>query len=184
MKGISLCNPPGYKALRLFPDKSIDHIIFTDVIEHLEKEEGFQLIQECERIARRQIILFTPLGFLPQKVREDKVDAWGLRGGSFQEHKSGWHISDFDDSWDIYCSEKYHFFDNAGKRFEKPYGAFWAIKNVPGTGEVSCTCLFRYRFNKKRKAFLKFLRKILVGLIPKFLRKMIKAWLNFRIKRE
>ncbi len=100
-----------------------------DVVEHLEKEEGLRLLCLTERIARRQIVLFTPLGFMPQEHLDGK-DAWGLEGGRWQEHKSGWLPEDFGESWDIYASEEYHLHDNMGMPLEKPFGVFWAIKNI------------------------------------------------------
>jgi hypothetical protein len=55
------------RAVKLFPDKSIDSVFILDLIEHLEKEDRKCLILEREPIARQQIIIFSPLGFLPQE---------------------------------------------------------------------------------------------------------------------
>ena len=52
--------------IKNFPSKSIDTIIFMDVIEHLHKKEGYKLIKHAERVARVQVILFTPICYLPQ----------------------------------------------------------------------------------------------------------------------
>ena len=112
-----------------FTDNSVDTIFLIDVVEHLEKEEGMHLLNLTERIARNQVVLFTPLGFMPQEYSE-QIDAWGLDGGAWQEHKSGWSPKDFDDSWNIYACEDYHLLDNSGVPFTKPFGAFWAIKNI------------------------------------------------------
>ena len=117
------------EAINIFPKKSVDTIFLLDVIEHLEKNIGLDLIKKIESIARKQVILFTPLGYMPQ-CHPDGVDAWGLNGGSWQEHKSGWNPEDFDDSWDIYAAKEFHFDDHDGKKFEKPYGAMWIIKNL------------------------------------------------------
>lgn len=113
--------------IKILPEKSVDTIFILDVIEHLEKNEGERLLKETEKIAKKQIIIFTPLGFLPQKS-ENQKDAWGMDGGDYQEHKSGWLPEDFDNSWKIYVSKEFHFFDNNGAKYEKPYGAFYAIK--------------------------------------------------------
>lgn len=117
------------EAIRLFPPMSVDTVFLTDVIEHLEKEEASKLLHDTEKIARRQIIIFTPLGYMPQ-THHDRKDAWGLDGAQWQEHKSGWQPEDFDDTWDVYATEKFHETDSFGKKFEAPYGAFWAIKNI------------------------------------------------------
>jgi hypothetical protein len=110
------------------PDKTVDNVFLIDVVEHLEKEEGLRLLKKTERIAKKQIIIFTPLGFFPQKHSDGK-DAWGLNGGKWQEHKSGWFPNDFDESWDIYACDNFHLHDNMRIPLEEPFGAFWAIKN-------------------------------------------------------
>ena len=38
-----------------------------EVIEHFEKEEGMKLIEKMEGIARKQVIITTPVGFWRQK---------------------------------------------------------------------------------------------------------------------
>ncbi len=115
------------EAVNLFPPESVDSVFLIDVVEHLVKEEAVKLLKLTENIARRQIAVFTPLGFLPQEHPDGK-DAWGLNGGVWQEHKSGWYPDDFDDSWDIYASKVFHTADNMGRPFETPFGAIWAIK--------------------------------------------------------
>jgi len=117
------------EVIKMFPPRSVDTVFLTDVVEHLEKEEAMKLLHDTEKIARKQIVVFTPLGFMPQEHHDGK-DAWGLDGAAWQEHKSGWHPEDFDDSWDVYATEKFHEEDNFGKKLESPFGAFWAIKNM------------------------------------------------------
>ncbi len=117
------------EAVRVFPPKSVDTIYLADVIEHLDKEEGAQLLRETEKIARRQIAIFTPYGFMPQ-CHPDGVDAWGMNGGDWQEHKSGWLPEDFGPGWDFYACKDFHPNDHSGRPFEKPYGAFWAVRNM------------------------------------------------------
>jgi len=115
--------------INMFPPESVDTVFLLDVVEHIEKEEGKELLRATEAIARRQVVVFTPLVFFPQHCPDGK-DAWGLDGGKWQEHKSGWQPEDFDDSWDIYAAEVSHTQDHTGKEYERPCGAFWAIKNV------------------------------------------------------
>jgi SAM-dependent methyltransferase len=68
-----------------FPSRSFDCVLASDVIEHLDKEAGDNLIRAMERIARRRVVIFTPNGFLPQR-------AYG--GNPFQEHLSGWTVEE------------------------------------------------------------------------------------------
>lgn len=118
------------ETIKILPERSVDTVFLLDVIEHLDKEEAKELLRATEAIARKQIVIFTPLGFLPQNHPDGK-DAWGFEGGYWQEHKSGWEPEDFDDSYNICASKVFHNFDNMGRAFDKPFGAFWAIKNIP-----------------------------------------------------
>ncbi|MVF22902.1 hypothetical protein [Methylocaldum sp. BRCS4] len=132
MVGIFLPVKAGWKEIaEQVPPKSVDTVFLLDVIEHLEKEEGSRLLRLTEKIARRQVIIFTPLGFLPQEHSGAK-DAWGLDGADYQAHRSGWLPDlDFDETWEIHASREFHYIDNNGNPFDKPYGAFWAIKTLP-----------------------------------------------------
>ena len=114
---------------KFFPAKSVDTVFLVDVIEHIEKEEALALLQASEAIVRHQIAIFTPLGFMPQ-YHPDGKDAWGLDGGAWQEHKSGWQPDDFDDSWSVFAAKEFHNTDNMGKPLENPFGALWAIKTL------------------------------------------------------
>lgn len=119
--------------LGLFPKKSVDTIVLADVIEHLDKEKGRNLLANSISLIKKQIIIFTPLGFMPQEHPDGK-DAWGMSGGKWQEHKSGWVPEDFEgEEWSFFVSKEFHFYYHDGKKCEKPYGAFWAIytkKNI------------------------------------------------------
>lgn len=114
-------------AVKALPESSVDTVVLIDVIEHLDKEEGVALLKATERLARRQIVIFTPLGFMPQE-HADGRDAWGMGGASWQRHRSGWTPDDFDESWAIVASREYHLTDNMGRVLERPFGAFYAIK--------------------------------------------------------
>jgi hypothetical protein len=120
------------KALRSFPDKSIDLVVAMDFIEHVEKDHGKNLVKEMERVARIGILLFTPLGYMPQHNDGD-LDSWGLDGGKWQEHKSGWFPEDFSeisDDWKFLVCETYHEEDSQKKNLSKVFGAFYAYKNL------------------------------------------------------
>lgn len=128
-KSIIILKVGALEALKAFAENSVDSIFLIDVIEHLEKDDGIQVISECERVAREQIVVFTPLGFMPQSVQSGTSDAWGLNGLSVQEHRSGWYPSDFGSSWLSYICKEYHKLDYKGDQLDKPYGAFFAIRN-------------------------------------------------------
>lgn len=123
-----ILNMGWHDVVKYFPVKSVDTVFLVDVIEHLDKEDGKQLLAATENIARKQVVIFTPLGFMPQH-HDDGKDAWGLDGADWQEHKSGWLPEDFiGDQWRFFASKEFHVADSSSKLLEKPYGAFWAIK--------------------------------------------------------
>ena len=64
----------------LFPNRRFDACIALDVIEHLQKEDGWRMLEAMERLATRRVVIFTPNGFVPQKSKD----------GDLQEHLSGW----------------------------------------------------------------------------------------------
>lgn len=117
------------EVLRLLPDKSVDSVFILDVIEHLKKQGGRCLLKESERVARRQLVVFTPLGFMPQEAGD--VDAWGLTGVKWQKHQSGWLPHDFDKTWKIFACKEFHLKYSSGEECEPPFGAFFAIKTLP-----------------------------------------------------
>ncbi|MEM3833370.1 MAG: class I SAM-dependent methyltransferase [Thermoprotei archaeon] len=67
-------------------NESIDIVLAFDLIEHLNKNEGEDLIKSLEEIACKQVIIFTPVGFLPQYTSKDNPH---------QIHKSGWLPKEF-----------------------------------------------------------------------------------------
>ena len=129
-KSVMVIRLDALEALRSWSDKSVDSIFLLDVIEHMTKEAGLAVVAECERVAREQIVLFTPLGFMPQHVEESQKDGWGLSGASVQEHLSGWTPDDFSSEWSFYVCDDFHKMDFKGDTLEKTYGAFFAIRNI------------------------------------------------------
>ena|ERR1700686_1265642 len=67
-------------------DKSVDAAIALELIEHLPKDDGYLLLQDLERVARKVVIVTTPCGYLPQGP---------LRGNPYQCHLSGWLPDEF-----------------------------------------------------------------------------------------
>jgi glycosyltransferase involved in cell wall biosynthesis len=128
--------------VEMMPDRAVDSVFLIDVIEHLEKQDGYELLKECERIARKQVVCFTPLGFMRQEYRPGDRDGWGLSGGEWQNHKSGWVPEDFDTSWQILASESYHTTSGSGEAFDNPFGAFWAIRDLEQTGYIASPTKF------------------------------------------
>src|SRR6266699_3245894 len=68
----------------VFPNRRFDACVALDVIEHLQKDDGWRMLADMERLATRRVIIFTPNGFMPQRSQH----------GDLQEHFSGWTAED------------------------------------------------------------------------------------------
>lgn len=123
------------QVLPLLPEKSIDSVLALDVIEHLRRREGVRLLAEAQRVAMRQVIIFTPLGFYPQSYRKGQRDRWGMAGGHWQTHRSGWIPADFAGDWEVIACADFHDLDELGQPLDEPFGAFWAIYSHNRTWE-------------------------------------------------
>jgi len=128
-KSVMLLQGRAEELLPIFSDNSVDSVMLLDFIEHLPKETGSSVIAEAERIAREQIVVFTPLGFMEQHIEDGEKDAWGLSGGHLQEHLSGWTPDDFGSDWDFYICEQFHTLDWQQQPLSTPHAAFYAVRN-------------------------------------------------------
>ncbi len=64
-----------------FKPKSFDAVIAIELLEHLTKQEGNELLNKMEKWARKKVIITTPNGYLWQNGYDDNL---------LQQHKSGW----------------------------------------------------------------------------------------------
>ena len=83
------------EALKPFPSKSFDVVTCFEMIEHLPKDKGSELIREMERIGRIAFIS-TPGKFFPQpeydgNVHQKHLSAWSA--GEFR--RMGYHVRGF-----------------------------------------------------------------------------------------
>lgn len=65
-----------------------DVVFFSQVIEHVTRNQGEKLLNEIEKLAKKRIIVGTPRGFMEQPHEF-------LDNNPYQVHKSGWSIEDF-----------------------------------------------------------------------------------------
>lgn len=64
-----------------FTPKQFDACVAMDVIEHVNKADGLELMRSMETIAKKRVVFFTPNGFLPQRHAAND---------DLEEHLSGW----------------------------------------------------------------------------------------------
>lgn len=124
------------KVDEIFGDNSFDLVIASDLIEHLTKEEGLQLIKLMEKIARKKVIILTPNGFLEQGVYDDN---------EFQIHKSGWEVEEFE-------SMGYKVYGIMGLKSLRGEYSYPTIKPNALGNRISFLTQ-NYAFNQPKKAF-------------------------------
>ena len=78
-----------------FDPNSFDVVLMIDFIEHLEKENGRLRIKEAIEIARKKVILLTPLWWDDNKDNTENSNLW-CYNNPYNYHKSLWTIKDFD----------------------------------------------------------------------------------------
>ena len=69
-----------------FKENSFDCVLASDIIEHLPKEQGLELLDIMEKIAKKKVIIMTPNGFLQQGEYDNNP---------FQIHKAGYTAKEF-----------------------------------------------------------------------------------------
>lgn len=67
--------------------KKFDLVAMYDLIEHLPKKLGWDLLEKCEQLTNRYILLQTPYGFVEQGPEDNNI---------YQRHLSGWFPHDFE----------------------------------------------------------------------------------------
>ena len=70
------------QGLSQFEDGSFDVVLCIDVLAQLEKAAGLRLVQDCERVARRRVVLLVPLLEEPRArsaATESDRSTWTLR---------------------------------------------------------------------------------------------------------
>ena len=100
-----------------FKNGSFDVCLALDVIEHLNKNEGINFMDRLETIATKQVIIFTPTGFVPQHEFDENI---------FHEHQSGYIPEDFRKrKYTVWGINGFSFLK--GERAQLKYGSFLAF---------------------------------------------------------
>lgn len=68
-----------------FQPKSFDAVFASELLEHLTKQDGYELLRKAEDWAKKKVIITTPNGYLWQD---------GYDNNPLQEHKSGWSVEE------------------------------------------------------------------------------------------
>lgn len=69
-----------------FPKKSFDVVLALQILEHLNKKDAWRLLDKLEKIAKKQIIISTPIGEMYHPAVDDNI---------LQLHKSAFYPEEF-----------------------------------------------------------------------------------------
>jgi SAM-dependent methyltransferase len=111
-----------------------DILSLYGVVEHFPKRKGLELLERCEQLTSKYIILETPHGFVEQGPEF---------GNEFQRHLSGWFIHDFE-------GLGYKVYGTTGTRYFRGYMA--GVKyDFPGSVLIEEAITLMLRINKRPK---------------------------------
>jgi hypothetical protein len=91
-----------------FGENTFDHILMIDFIEHLDKDKGKVLLNDCKKIVKNKIFVFTPLVFNDNSINVNNPSCWA-HGNKYDYHKSLWTLDDFSD-WVVLFKNNVSFF--------------------------------------------------------------------------
>ena len=101
-----------------FGENTFDFILMIDFIEHLDKNKGEILLEDCKKIVKNKIIVFTPLIFNDNSINVNDSNCWAY-GNNYDYHKSLWTVDDFFD-WTILFNDNISFLGYwENKKYEK-----------------------------------------------------------------
>ncbi len=115
-EGYPIIEATAVEALPLL--RNFQTVLLLDVIEHMTKEDGLLTLDLATNLATKQVVVFTPLGFVKQEPIGDEKDPWGYQGWAWQTHRSGWNPSEFK-GWETKVDPTFH----------GGHGAFFAVLN-------------------------------------------------------
>ena len=78
------------------PDVGASAILMIDLLEHLEKSRGLDILAQALALASRAVVVLTPLAW---DLNLDAFNEGFYRGNEAIKHKSLWSLADFDQSW-------------------------------------------------------------------------------------
>jgi len=79
-----------------YEDNSFDTVLALDLIEHLDRDKGEVLLKDLKRIARKNILLLTPLYWTDNTQNVDNPESPYYQN-PYDLHRSQWTVDDFSD---------------------------------------------------------------------------------------
>jgi hypothetical protein len=104
----------------------------------------------------------------PQEYDEGEADAWGMDGGHWQTHRSGWYpaeLAQVGGGWEAVVVPEFHHADQHGQPLARPFGAFWAIRTVGALPAQARTA-----WDASRMKHLRDRSRVQIGRLARFAR--------------
>ena len=117
--------------LERFGGEPFDLVTAYGVIEHVPKRLGFDLLEKCEALTTKYVLLEMPNGFVPQGPEF---------GNEYQRHLSGWFDHDF-------IGRGYDVYGTTGTKFFHGYAGELKIK-FPGA--LACDAVLAWLLGSDR----------------------------------
>lgn len=89
-----------------FGENTFDHVTLLDFIEHLDKAAGKRVLEQAKKIARKSVILLTPLFWDDNSENVENPSLWSY-GNPYDYHKSLWSVEDDFTDWKTVTIEQY-----------------------------------------------------------------------------
>jgi hypothetical protein len=78
------------------PDKNFSVLLLIDLLEHLTKNRGREILRQAQDRAERAVVVLTPLTWDDNR---NAFESGFYQGNEAVLHRSLWNLADFDEQW-------------------------------------------------------------------------------------
>ena len=79
-----------------FEENEFECVLLLDVIEHIERKRGEEILEQAKKIASGRVYVFTPLWWDTNEAHTNDPACWAY-GNQLNLHKSFWPLEDWQD---------------------------------------------------------------------------------------
>ena len=108
---------------RSITSKKYDVVFLSQVIEHLPKSVGELALKRWEKLAKKKMIVTTPVGFM----EFDRVEKRGMEENKLQKHLSGWKPEEFSKRGYKVYGQGVNFIYGKDGLVRKTHPIFWLV---------------------------------------------------------
>lgn len=80
-------------------DREFDVILMVDLLEHLPKERGLEILDHAVELAKRAVVVYTPLYWDENRTAYEEPGGF-YEGNDHVLHRSLWNLGDFGPEWE------------------------------------------------------------------------------------